>query len=1800
VRTVEEPRAAAGTRLAQPLAVYREIKEAYLRYYDTAFWLRDPVLRQERRALLERPGVIFTDPLIEPVLPYDPTESIAEVCEELGLSQDVAEALGRMLFGANGAFRLRAHQAHALRVSLSDERVRNIVVTSGTGSGKTESFLLPIFARLLHEAESWGSGPPIHRWWSLSEHDNAWQPARRGEIRPAAVRAIILYPTNALVEDQIARLRRAIIAAPADRGDGAPRFWFGRYTGATLGTGDLPSRNSEERVRMVADQLRQMEKEREEMDSADLELISQFPDPRVGELLTRWDMVVTPPDILVTNYSMLNVMLMRERENPLFDRTAEWLRARPDHALTLVVDELHTYRGTQGSEVALVIRNLLRRLGIERDSPQLRCVGTSASLDPSSGLEYLEQFFAVDHSTFEITAGDPRPIEARPPLPLGRFKRLREHAGEPGYIEELRAASEEHNVSMALAAACLEGDSARATRASVIGERLFDSPPDGDLGALEAVLEAVAARGDGAEIPFRSHLFARLVRGVWACSNPECGEVPHSPGRKVGKLFATPAMICGCGSRVLELFYCDQCGDVSVGGFVAELPQGEGEGAWYLSPVPTSSTTSSQEPAFRRPYGQYMWYWPWSPPPDVSAWRHRAPGAARDTIFRFINADLDHRIGLLQPAGRNGSGTMLAVKAIPESGAHRVPALPERCPRCDTRGVNRKPRIFFRGVVRSPIRGHATGTARMTQVLLDRAVKAIGETPMDARTIVFTDSRDDAASTAAGVELNHFRDLVRQLVTAESEAVSSPGDLMRRGAVDPESLTEDERRELAFLQREFPDVWAAYRLRAAGVTSEKDEELIARFEADHDRQGDRLPWGDLILRMQDKMVSLGVNPAGPGASVQRIYSQPWWVYYEPPREGEWEPLPVAQRRRGQDQVMAHLEVHVAEALFNRGGRDYESIGLGWLEPRAWRVRATALNDEKTREFALSAIRILGLAQRFPGSSYEGEETMPLALKRYVAKVAEQSGAEKADLEETLVDTLQASGVLEGWMLRPSGLQVVRKPPDQPAWRCENCARVHLHPSAGVCTTSGCNDTRLSKIDMSQEPEDYYEWLAHDQPRRLRVEELTGQTKPLTEQRARQRRFKGALLKAPAESALAQSIDVLSVTTTMEVGVDIGSLRSVVMANVPPQRFNYQQRVGRAGRKGQPFSYGVTLCRDRSHDDFYFHHTERITGDPPSQPYLDLDNEQIVRRVVSAEALRKALAALPAEERPAPTRHSTHGAFGQTSEWEWRYRTPIARWLATAPTVSSIVADLTAHTGLEPDEVAELERWIRHDLVATIDDAVRSPVLTQQELSERLANAAVLPMFGFPTRVRSLYYRKPNSLSDDQDAQVADRSLDIAIAQFAPGAEVLRDKQLHTCVGFAAWEFQGGRPRPVDPLGPPLTIARCESCGAVEARPGVEDHPCGVCLATPRIFDVYQPLGFRTDYAPQDFDDQAERGFLGSLPELGWAPEDEPSWEFGAMTVQSRPGATVFSINDNRGELFPMHEFDRTVVVPRPELYRDLPHIPLDRFDGPPSRMGAIGSVRPTDVLVMSLDRLQVPGPRGTVTVDRWRMPAGLAALWSFAETFRIASALELELDTRELDIGLQPFPIGDEVGRRVFVADGSDNGAGYSTRLADPDVMSRVFAWIEGDLTKLFESDEHADVCDSSCPDCLRSYDNHALHPYLDWRLGLDMAELAAGKPLNLERWLPHARESVTAFADGFGLVPLSIGDLWGVRDEQSGRVAFFGHPLWRLDQPFWVEPQVIAGEFARIDHGASEVRAFDLYTLTRFPQDIAAWLVPR
>ena len=821
-------------------------------------------------------------------------------------------------------------------------------------------------------------------------------------------------------------------------------------------------------------------------------------------------------------------------------------------------------------------------------------------------------------------------------------------------------------------------------------------------------------------------------------------------------------------------------------------------------------------------------------------------------------------------------------------------------------------------------------------------------------------------------------------------------------------------------------------------------------------------------------------------------------------------------------------------------------------------------------------------------------------------MAERFDVAAAELEQDVEQALrQAGAVGDHWQLQTDRLDAPLRVElaDESArmWRCQDCATIHLHPTAGVCVNQACNSTDLEEMALAEEVDDYYGWLAKQPPRRLRVEELTGQTKPLSEQRRRQRQFKGALLEPPLENATTNSIDVLSVTTTMEMGIDIGSLQSVMMANMPPQRFNYQQRVGRAGRAGQRYSYALTLCRDRTHDDYYFNHPAEITGGAPPPPYLDLGRPRIIQRVATAELLRRAFLSLEPGQQPAATRSSIHGVFGQATDWPARYRASVAAFLRSAPEVDEVVDRLCVYSDLDDDAIGILKRWIRQDLTARIDVVLTSVTFTHPELSKRLADAGVLPMFGFPTRVRALYHSRPRTLAEDEQAQVADRSLDLALSGFSPGAEVLRDKRIHTCVGFAAWEFQGQRPIPTDPLGEPIVISRCPECGNVEAVTSDDITECSVCQAPVDPFDMYQPLGFRTNYSDRDYDDQPDRGPVLSLPQLGFSPQASLTTTYHALESETRDTAEVFNINDNDGSLFSIHRHQGTCVVTDPELYREDP---APRRCGRPSA-GYAGCHR-HDQADRRAPHLPQERPCARPRRDHHDKSAPVAGRHGrtvvIRELLRIASSVKLDVDPREFDIGLQPIRVGDEITARLFLADSLENGAGYASFIGRPEELRDTIALIDGRLRERFKSETHARPCDSSCPNCMRSYDNRQLHSVLDWRLALDVVDLALGRPLDIDHWNDRADRLVDGFVDPYREA-LQLEKHWiegivCVSAPERRRVAMFGHPLWRHDPRWYTEAQAIAADTAHDSLDATETSAFSLLQLTRKPYEPFVWLV--
>jgi len=1823
-----------GLQIASPLSVHDHVREAYRRYYDSAFWLRDQKLLAERRALLERSGTMTQEPLLEAVPVYPSVTDFDEACAEAKLSGFTAKHLAHVVFGADTSIKLRDHQAKALIYALSGDSAgrKNVVVTSGTGSGKTESFLLPLIARLLEERASPTAVGELNAWWEkkLDRSDKYWRPARLdsiGAVKPA-VRALVLYPTNALVEDQVVRLRQA--AARAKAIHGKPLFYFGRYTGSTWGgtTNVLNGLDSGKRakVNQAADDIRKIEKEREELETAMLEdgktpddiaeALGQFHDPRCGEMLTRWDMIGAAPDILITNTSMLNIMLMRSEEEDIFNQTRDWLRDDPDAVFNLVVDELHSYRGTQGTEVALVVRNLLDRLGLAPDSPQLRCIGTSASLDGEEGSQYLEEFFGVDATTFSILPGEPTRPDRELPFARGTTQELVD--AYLGSSDELKQLANKAGCREALGAACHEagrgadGIVRPAPLSRIKAELLGDAATQEEFGAFIAAA-AVEDKGswEKPKPTFRSHMFFRQVQGIWACSNPACTEIDPAyrhEDRRIGRLFRTPKIKCGCGGQVLELLYCYDCGEAYLGGFVVPTPpeMASEVGGVFMESTPPETGAAKQAAVYERRQSEFRWYWPGGKVPSSGAsWTHSNPIDKKSERFGFETAHWDAALGLLS----NSADEDEATGVFFPPGVSDVAALPEKCPRCDSSKKQKDSRAFFDGRVESPIRGLRTGLNATTQLVGSRTLDALQEDgAKPEKMIAFTDSRDDAADLAAGLELNQFRDLVRQVLfrtlLGESGVTT---DRLIAARKDPNSSDDEAHEELARVKVENSALWNAIRFAVLDEPEDEDRQLLSAHDAA--LKGGAASWSNALARVRQDLLALGVNPAGPGASLKLRDRHPWWKFFDPPVTGAWTPLArneaVADNRRI---LLDELSSHVAGTIFDYGGRDPESIGVAYLAVQGLNGAAIGCTDVHAREILSNTLRILGRKGRYEGSGWTySSQSAPRALLDYFERVGPRLNIDVSNLADAVKQVLVTRSVLtDTWVIRtrdqlelPVELVAIE---DGGTRRCDGCGLVSANYGLGICTAEGCASPRFIETEAGET--DYYSWVAASQPRRMAVEELTGQTKPISAQRERQRRFRGDAFVS-GEDALTHELDVLSVTTTMEVGVDIGALKLVMMANMPPQRFNYQQRVGRAGRAGQAFSYALTVSRGAAHDDYYFNNPDRITGDVPPQPYLDLSRPEIIKRVVAAECLRRAFAALP--EPPERGAESNHGAFGSVEEWEPKHHDLIAAWLSSQPDVTRVVERLTACSRLSSRQIEEVESYARNELVVVISKAVQDQRFVQSELSHRLAVAGILPMFGFPTQVRTLFTdRRPEAGQKADALALSDRPLDHAVWAFSPGAEIPKDKQLHTCCGFVEKRdgYKGIQNEP-NPLGPRLDFARCtnDDCAVLSAvtrdEEGAVIESCSVCGQPVEMLPVYQPRGFMAWGTARDNTGQRQRGRALPPPVLAFEPSHDGNLDQPNARVALGEGP-VAVVNDNGGSSFRFLKRDPNLVFVADAEYRDdtiptiLENQSLETLD-----TGAVGAIFNTDVLSIQVSGSGGFGNNGVLDTTGLQ-PSARPALASFGELLRLAAATYLDVSPDEFRVGRQTS-ISDAgiKTEQVFLADALANGAGYARRIAQPEHMRGALEEFLEHAGKKWESEGHSESCDRSCPDCLRNYANRFQHGMLDWKLALDVCDLVLGKPVSMVRWKRFMERSADQFQDFCGKAGFSIfveeqeGLACVVRDDEQ-KALILGHPLWHSLEGLEQHPQrqarhALAANYPGISHQYVDVRDFAIHPAKYF-----------
>ncbi len=1719
-------------RQLDPVGTFERLREAFFRYYDTPFGLADLKLQEERRRLLDRDGGVYRHPLIELRPEYATTgRPLHDSAAAAGAAAELAgfAAAGLLPRGRE----LYRHQEQALAAGLQPGQ--HMVITAGTGSGKTESFLLPVLASLVDESAGWTGAPAPRQsqpWWRSD--DTPFTPQRDGETgRAQAVRALVLYPMNALVDDQLTRLRKALDSDAArawlDTRRRGHRFYFGRFTGATAVTG---SPDNPLALRDLRAYLRDVERH-----GAVARRISQQPGredtqyfvPRLdgAEMPSRWDMAAAPPDILITNYSMLNVMLLRERDGHFFDSTREWLDSDPANRFTLVVDELHTYRGTAGTEVAYLLRALKHRLGLTNRPEQLRVLAASASLDPQRDARYLQEFFGVPAHSFTFIPGElaePRPsdgapvpaaeIAAAPPADAARLTRM------AGLDQALRRAFAPGD----------PGSTPTALSTTQLASRLFPGDePAAASEATERLLTGLATHPAAGDPRLRVHLFFRNVPGVWACTDAKCPRIPGGtyPDRTVGRLYAEPTTRCTCGARVLELLYCQNCGDVFLGGFTPEnATQAPRIDALLLADIPELAKLPDQV-KLERTAANYLVYWP--RPHDQLTEIDRPSWQADNgaVSYAFRRSHLDPSTGALRNDNNQHTGWSFHITAArqPRTGQlRRDPAtlrpFPTQCPACgDDWEIRHGPRGMLPHTdplrQRSPIRGMRTGFEKINQLLTTELGTDLP--PGDRKVIVFTDSRQDAAKLSAGLALRHYQDLLRLLLYEQLQRQGDPAadvTLARAHFVDG-ARSEASWAAIRRLRERDPhgfdrlrDVWE----QAPGTDPGEEAALAAALARP-------ASLAEVAAILSGELLALGMNPGGPHARLQQTADKRdaprWTTLYD------WSASPPHPRgglgldqQRLQREIEESLTQELLDGLFSGAGRDFESLGLGWLALVDDSAPLDAAPNTATGH-ARAALRVLAGMRRFNGLR-DGRPDPPPKLRRLWEAIEQGGGPDVSNLTDMVTDRF-GSAVID-YVIDPA--RVVLRQPGEHAWVCDGCRRQHLTRGCGQCTH--CRRPLPEQQVPVQRGTDYYSWKASSGDGRFRLHcaELTGQTDRLDAQ-SRQCRFQGVFLDRD-ENETADAVDLLSVTTTMEAGVDIGALSAVVLGNMPPTRFNYQQRVGRAGRREAPVAVALTVCRGRSHDEYYFDRPESITSDPTPKPYLALGRKEIFLRSLRSEILRLAMRDIGRTLRnkgiDLDLTANVHGAFGRVTDWPV-LRSDLAAWLSRNTGVVSgaaaALADLTP-LAAAADAVA---RACSDGLLSAIDEAVAAAA-GHADLSQRLAEHGVLPMFGFPSSVRYLHLSRPRSAYPWPPRRAIDRDLAMAVAQFAPLSEVVRGGKVYPVVGIAA--FRPTRPRPAaepDPLGPARVISVCRVCSFLDdapddTPPAPTGTPCPRCGAGPDAFasmPLREPLGFRAGPA-RDFDGNfawspramAARAAtdLNSLPLVG----------FGAAACFAGPGRR-FVINDNGSELFTLRTAagaqDWGGYVSAAAIDREL--IPTYSASGDPFGV-ALGAVQPTDFLFIGPTSPVDAAAGLRLNLGAHRQPSGArdpgdgrrGAWYSLAFLLRTAAAAFLDVQPLELTAGVYAGLAGSEPAAYAFIADTLENGAGFSTHLGSADVLPALLAHIKKYLGTLTRHG-HAAECAASCYRCLRDYGNMAYHALLDWRLARDLFTVLQGQPLPIE-----------------------------------------------------------------------------------------------
>ena len=1062
-----------------PVAASEHIYDKYRRYLKTIFAIDDPVYNQQFQQLLENRRTLVAGPYLDVSDSFVKGKSIEEMISEGIIAKSFCKVhmpLTRPLY---------LHQERAFRKAEAGE---NLIVSTGTGSGKTECFLIPILNELLREKEAGTLGQ--------------------------GVRALLVYPMNALANDQIERLRELLAECP--------EITFGSYTGQT--------------------------KEKFDEALADYKELNGGNVPLPNELIARQQIKDNLPHILVTNYAMLEYLMVRPGDTVFFSAL------HADKWKYIVLDEAHVYNGSSGIEVGM----LLRRLKATLQNDQIQYILTSATLGSEDSDEEVAAFGSnlcdssfTKESIIRATRYKPQPDREIKRLPVDFYVRLADAINDgvedealsdyidPALVSGVGAGREVHELLYDLILHDENYIDIRLALKDPLSVRdLMGRMNWSEKQLVDFVTVASKAVRNGDRLfDARYHTFLRATDSVFVTLKPE------------KKLFLTRQqehIENGERRHVFEIATCSVCRAMYILGRKND------------NDCIVQSAVQSEEG-----------------PRQAFLLRDQISDKDEDHLLEDENLKAEEYeicsvCGHIHKPGKRGCehGAEYMNKVF-RVWTEEEKGVLTKCPACENTSPFGILRQFFTGqeAVTSVL-----GTALFEElpsysVTLRREKKTdedgfdfdeeetVEERKPEAKQfIAFSDNRQAAAFFASYFDQTYRNILYKRLIVEELNGYPEnwPGDSIPN-----------------FVQT-LAGLFEKYKLLNLDVM-----------------QSEREAWKAILQEMVDNNSGTSLLKSGLIAFSVPMESVSGHSKFHLSQENVMNMINVLASGMMSDAAIYYdYSLNKTDKeFFTYGGVEY-SYTLSDSDPRKYRRSFTPKVTGRTNKRADYIRRVFEKA---------GNPTDNETINRFMENLWNQLMVKKGILRSV-------EGV---YKLDSNHLRVIRP---KKWYLCPRCRRITPFNLFGVCPTYQCQG-ELKEISIEEQKRDdhYYTLYNTLDIRSLRVVEHTAQ---LSKEIAYdyQKKFKQ------------KEIDVLSCSTTFEMGVDVGTLETVFMRNMPPSPANYAQRAGRAGRSRQASAFALTFCNKRSHDFAYFNRPEKMIRGRIDPPKFEMENDKIAIRHVFASAL----------------------------------------------------------------------------------------------------------------------------------------------------------------------------------------------------------------------------------------------------------------------------------------------------------------------------------------------------------------------------------------------------------------------------------------------------------------------------------------------------------------------------------------------------------------------------------------------------